>query len=74
MNDFGRVFFVLGLSREGESILGLAIGDLVDPEFRASDHIHVALMKYTPEPFIGRSNQTRQIPLYVLDIIKFGRQ
>jgi hypothetical protein len=32
VDDFRRVFLVLGLSREGERILGLSIGDLVDPK------------------------------------------
>jgi hypothetical protein len=31
-------------------------------------------MKYTPEPFIGRPNQTGQIPLDILDIVELGRK
>ena len=31
MDDLRRVFFVLGLAREGECVLALAIGNLVDP-------------------------------------------
>jgi hypothetical protein len=37
MNDFGRILLVLGLSGEGESVLRLAIGDLVDPESLKSE-------------------------------------
>jgi len=32
MDDFHGILFVLGLTRKGESILGLAIGDFVDPK------------------------------------------
>jgi hypothetical protein len=33
MDDLGGVFLVLRLSREGESVFGLAVGNLVDPVF-----------------------------------------
>ena len=32
VDDLGRVLLVLGLAREGEVVLGLAVGDLVDAE------------------------------------------
>ena len=32
VNDLSRVLLVLRLTRERELVLGLAIGDLVDPE------------------------------------------
>ena len=35
---------------------------------------HSEAMKYTPEPFIGRPNQTGQIPLDILDIVELGRK
>ena len=31
VDDFGGILLVLGLTGEGELVLGLAIGDLVDP-------------------------------------------
>ena len=31
VDDLGSVLLVLGLTGEGELVLGLAIGDLVDP-------------------------------------------
>jgi len=31
VDDFGGVFLVLRLTREGEGVFGLAIGDLVNP-------------------------------------------
>ena len=31
VDDLHSILFVLGFSREGELVLGLAIGDLVDP-------------------------------------------
>lgn len=32
VDDLGGVLFVLGLTREGEGVLGLSVGDLVDAE------------------------------------------
>lgn len=32
MDDLGGILLVLGFARESELVLGLAIGDLVDPE------------------------------------------
>lgn len=32
VDNFHGILFVLGLTRKGESILGLAIGDFVDPK------------------------------------------
>lgn len=32
VDDLGRVFLILSLSREGERILGFSVGDLVDPK------------------------------------------
>lgn len=31
MDDLGGIFLVLGLAREGKSVLWLSIGNLVDP-------------------------------------------
>ena len=39
VDDLSGVFLVLRLSREGESVFGLAVGDLVDPVFTSKGQI-----------------------------------
>lgn len=38
MDDLCRVFLILGFTRERESVFGLSIRDLVDPERSVSSH------------------------------------
>lgn len=33
MNDFGGIFLVLGLAREGKGVFRFTIGNFVDPTF-----------------------------------------
>jgi len=55
VDDLSSVLLVLGLAGEGELVLGLAIGDLVDPE-----------------PLIGSTDQARQVPLDILNVVELG--
>jgi len=57
MDNLRGIFLVLGLSRESESVLGLAIGNLVDPE-----------------PFIGGTDEAREMPLDIFDVVELGGQ
>lgn len=57
VDDLSGVLLVLRLSRESELVLGLAIGDLVDPE-----------------PLVGGTDQSREVPLDVLDVVQLGRK
>jgi hypothetical protein len=50
---YGRL--VLALASEGELVLGLAVGDLVDTE-----------------PLIGRTEETREVALDVLNIVELA--
>lgn len=72
VNDFGRVFLVFGLAREGEGVLRLSIGDLVDPTRRGMlrKPCDRNLASYAPEPLIGSPDQSRLVPLHILNIVE----
>lgn len=57
MDNLHSVLLAFGLPGEGKDVLGLSIGDLVDPE-----------------PLVGRSDQSGQMPLNILDVIEPGSQ
>jgi len=74
MDDFSRILLVFSLSREGERVLGLSIGNLVDPEIKDQYMYGSENDNCSPEPFVGRPDQARKMPLYVLDVIEPGRK
>ena len=43
VNDFSRILFVLGLARERKRVLGLAIGNLVDPKID-SESLYISIL------------------------------
>jgi len=55
MDNFCSILLVLGLSGESKSVLGLAVGNLVNPE-----------------PFVGGSDQAREVPFHVLYVVELA--
>lgn len=75
MNNLGSIFFVLGFTRERKRILWFSIRNLVNPKLKPPSTSLSQLMFFffclVPEPFISRTNQTRQMPLHIFYIVEF---
>lgn len=75
MDYLHSVLFVLCLAGECECVLRLAIGNLVDPVVTHKYWIVTNGERiYIPEPLISGTNETRKMPLDVLDVVQLGRE
>lgn len=78
VDNLSGVLLVLGLAREGKGVFGFAIRDFVDPisgKVGCCQHIFRVDMKSMkfeclPEPFVGGTDQAREMPLNILDIVE----
>lgn len=75
VDDLGGILLVLSLTREGKLVLGLSIGDLVNPRaHRLSLSTATGGRVHAPEPFIRRTDESGKVVLDILDVVQLGRE
>ena len=72
MDDFSRIFLILGFTRESKFVLGLAIRDLVDPKQSVKRGLDSDDGLFLPEPFISGFDQAGAMPPDIINVIQLA--
>jgi len=76
VDNLSRVFLVLGLAGEGKCVLWLAVGCMGIDQMcffsMVNQKLHTDFVD--PEPFICSPDETREMPLHILNVVELGSQ